>query len=60
MQWAGGLRTQGWPGQGSGMEGESGEESAGDSYHGPAGWWAVAGPILAHSPVDTLLISIKL
>ena len=42
------------------MEGEFGEESAGDSYHGPAGWWAVAGPILAHSPVDTLLISIKL
>lgn len=32
------------------MEGESGEESAGDSYHGPAGWWAVAGRFLHTAP----------
>lgn len=31
-QWAGGRHTQGWPGQGSGIGGESGEESTGDSY----------------------------
>lgn len=49
-QWAGGRRTQGWPGQGSGIGGESGEESTADSYRGPAGWWAVAGGSLHTAP----------